>query len=320
MKAHNKSNTKYTLAAIGVLAAVYLALNIATGGRFLSALNMTSVLTGSVTSTFVAIAFCFLITMGVMDLSLGAIMILASNFGGILAVELGLGYWGLIPGAILVAVCLMAFNMSVMWKMHIPPWIFGLGIAMVYEAAGTLYNAAQIAAGRQAVALGTVCRELGVPPWNFAVLVLGVLAAYAIFNKTSAGFNLRAMGSNSAVAKMMGVNLGKTVLTSGLIAGVFVGIAAAINLSYGGKVTPVSGLNSIAGIFIPLAAFLLASTLNTFFNIAIGTAISTFIITSIFNVLTLLGVPSGTWQQVVMGTSVLVCGILAQRRYEGVVK
>lgn len=315
-----KNNTKYTVAAIGVLVLVYLALSAATGGRFLSAANMISVLTGSVTSTFVAIAFCFLITMGVMDLSLGAIMILASNFGGILAVHLGLGYWGLIPGAIIVSVCLMAFNMSTMWKMHIPPWIFGLGIAMVYEAIGTIYNAMQINAGKQSVALGTICRELGAPPWNVVVLILGILAAYIVFNKTSAGFNLRAMGSNSAVAKMMGVNLGKTVLTSGLIAGVFVGLAAAVNLSYGGKVTPVSGLNSIASIFIPLAAFLLASTLSAFFNIAIGTAISAFIITSIFNVLTLLGVPSGTWQQVVMGTSVLVCGILAQRRYEGVVK
>jgi ribose transport system permease protein len=79
-------------------------------------------------------------------------------------------------------------------------------------------------------------------------------------------------------------------------------------------------LQSITTIFTPLAAYLLAKALENVFNIIIGAVISAVLITSIFNVLTLLGVPSGTWQQVVMGGSVIACGILSQRRYEGVVK
>jgi ribose transport system permease protein len=96
-------------------------------------------------------------------------------------------------------------------------------------------------------------------------------------------------------------------------------MASAVNVSYGGRVGMASGLQSIATIFTPLAAFLLASALQRFMNIIIGAAVSAVFITSIFNVLTLLGVPTGPWQQVVMGASVLICGILSQRRVKEVV-
>jgi ribose transport system permease protein len=298
----------------------YIVLNFATGGRLLTTNNILSVLRGSVVTTFVVWGFCFILTMGMMDLSLGAIMVLASNVGGILAIHLKLGYVGLIFGAIAVATLLQIFNMRLMLLAKIPPWIYGLGIAMVYEAIGTFYNVSQIKAGKQAIALGDICRELGGPPWNLIVLGIGLVLAYIIFNRTSTGFALRAVGSNSIVAKMMGININSTIIRAGIVTGIFVGLAAAINESYAGRVVPQSGLNSIASIFIPLAAYLLASAFEKVYNIIIGAVISAVIITSVFNVLTLLGVPSGTWQQVVMGGGVLICGILSQRRFEGVVK
>jgi ribose transport system permease protein len=304
----------------GAIIVGYIILNSVTGGRLLTAGNILSVLRGSVVTTFVVWGFCFILTMGMMDLSLGAIMILASNVGGILAIHMGTGYVGLVIGAIAVATALQILNMRMMLLAKIPPWIYGLGIAMVYEAIGTMYNVAQIRAGKQSVALGDLYRELGNPPVNLIVLAIGLILAYIIFNRTSIGFSLRAVGSNSLVAKMMGINISRTILQAGIVTGIFVGLAAAINLSYGGRVVPQSGLNSIASIFMPLAAYLLASAFEKIYNIVIGAVISAVIITSVFNVLTLLGVPSGTWQQVVMGLGVLVCGILSQRRFEGVVK
>ncbi|MDR1147726.1 MAG: hypothetical protein LBK66_03765 [Spirochaetaceae bacterium] len=304
----------------GAIILGYIALNFVTGGRLLTGGNILAVLRGSVVTTFVVWGFCFILTMGMMDLSLGAIMILASNVGGILAIHAKMGYVGLIAGAIVVATALQILNMRMMLLAKIPPWIYGLGIAMVYEAIGTFYNVAQIRAGKQSVSLGNLYRELGDPPWNLVVLAIGLVLAYIIFNRTSIGFSLRAVGSNSLVAKMMGININKTIIYAGIVTGIFVGLAAAINESYGGRVVPQSGLNSIASIFMPLAAYLLANAFEKIYNIIIGAVISAIIITSVFNVLTLLGVPSGTWQQVVMGCGVLVCGILSQRRYEGVVK
>ena len=70
----------------------------------------------------------------------------------------------------------------------------------------------------------------------------------------------------------------------------------------------------------PLAAVLLAQALQKHINIAIGIPISTFLIAMIFNILTLMGVPSGTFQEFLLGVIVVVFGITAQRNVKGVVK
>jgi ribose transport system permease protein len=309
-----------TVLTTGAIVLIYIILHFLSGGKFLTSSNILFVLSASVATAFLVFALCFLITMGFIDLSLGAILILASNVGGILAVHFHLGYFGLIFGSVAVAVLLVLVNTKLMLVSKIPSWIFGLGIAMIYEAIGAIYNASQVKIGKQVVSLDTVCRELGNPPWNMVVLVLALIAAYIIFNRTSIGFGLRAVGSNTGVARMMGININKTIMLAALCAGIFAGFGAAINESYGGRVGAFTGLQSITSIFTPLAAYLLAKALEKIFNIIVGAVISAVIITSIFNVLTLLGVPSGTWQQVVMGGSVIICGILSQRRFDGVVK
>ena len=319
-KKANQNPVVVTVITTALILLVYIILNFLSGGKFLAGSNILFVLSASVVTSFVALAFCFMITMGFMDLSLGAVMILASNAGGILAVNFHWAYFGLIAGSVSVAVLLGLLNIKLMLVSKIPPWIFGLGIAMIYEAIGAMYNSSQIKIGKQVVSLDIICRELGHPPWNLIVLAAALGIAYIIFNRTSIGFGLRAAGSNTTVARMMGININKTILLAALCAGVFTGLASAINESYGNRVGTATGLQSISSIFTPLAAYLLAKALDKIFNIIIGVVISAVIITSIFNVLTLLGVPSGTWQQVVMGGSVILCGILSQRRFEGVVK
>ncbi|MDR0758811.1 MAG: hypothetical protein LBF74_01700 [Treponema sp.] len=319
-KNDNQNPIVVTILTVAAIVLIYIVLHFLTGGKFLTGSNILFVLSASVVTTFLVFTFCFLITMGFMDLSLGAILILASNAGGILAVNFYLGYFGLIAGSVTVTVLLVLLNTKLMLVTKIPSWIFGLGIAMIYEAIGAMYNASRVKIGRQVVSLDAVCRELGNPPWNLVVLGAALLAAYIIFNRTSIGFGLRAVGSNTGVARMMGININKTIMLAALCAGVFAGFGAAVNESYGGRVGASTGLQSITSIFTPLAAYLLAKALEKIFNIIIGAVISAVIITSIFNVLTLLGVPSGTWQQVVMGGSVIICGILSQRRFDGVVK
>ena len=316
----DKSQIVRTGIVIAVITVLYIILNIAVGGKFFTVSNILSVVTSSVVNTFVVLGFCFIFTMGVVDLSVGAIMILASNIGGILAIQFNLGYPGLIIGCIAVTVILEMLNLKVIQLSKIPAWIFGLGATMVYEALGSMYNSAQIAVGKQAVSLQDACRGLGVPPANIIVLVVGLVIAYFLFNKTSIGFGSRALGSNQAVAQMMGVNINKTMLKAGAVGGVFLGLASAVNESYSGRIVPTTGLNSIASIFVPLAAFLLAVALQRIFNLTISAVVSSVVITSIFNVLTLMNVPSGTWQKVIMGISVLICGIISQREEKGVVK
>ena len=112
----------------------------------------------------------------------------------------------------------------------------------------------------------------------------------------------------------------KTMIYSAILGGIFLGIAGAVNESYASRVMPVTGLSSVALIFTALAGFLLATSLGKYINLTLAIVIGIFIITSLFNVLTIVGVPSGTWQQTVMGLTVIISGIASQRKYKGVVK
>jgi ribose transport system permease protein len=148
----------------------------------------------------------------------------------------------------------------------------------------------------------------------------GAASAYFLYHRTSLGLNCRAVGGNGAVASAMGIDRRKTVLRGAVVAGVFIGLAAVVQISYNGKVYSASGLGSLATIFRALTALLLAQSCERIVNIPVGILFSSFVVTSVFNVLTLFGVPSGTWQEVFLGFIVIAGGMLSHLRYKGVVK
>ena len=69
-----------------------------------------------------------------------------------------------------------------------------------------------------------------------------------------------------------------------------------------------------------MAAVLLAMALGSMINVVIAVPIACFLIILIFNILTLMGVPSGTFQDTLLGLILIVFAILANRKTKGVVK
>jgi len=316
-QAKNKKIGLQILTVVLVIAALVI-LNILTSGKFLTANNIMTVIVNASAPTLIAWAFVFLQASGFIDLSLGAAIILAANVAGTLGNAAG--YPGLIAGGIVTGIILMTINFSVFHFSKIPSWIAGLGMTMIYEAIAFFYSQQRLNAGLRVVSLDNQLRALGRIPLVFVVMGFGLALAYFIYNRTTIGLNIRAMGSNQSVAKTMGIPMTKTVILSGVIAGVFVGMAAFVKESFAGSVPAVSGLASLSGTFQPLAAVLMAQALSKHVNITVGAIIGTVFIMAVFNVLTLLGVPSGTWQEVVLGLSVILFGVATQRKFSGVVK
>ena len=118
----------------------------------------------------------------------------------------------------------------------------------------------------------------------------------------------------------MGINVEKVTMLAGIVGGIFLGIASVVGISYSSRVTPSTGLATIGTIFTAIAGFLLAQTLSKVFNLIIAILISSILVTTIYNVMTILGVPSGTWQEVVMGLIILISGIISNRKERGPVK
>jgi ribose transport system permease protein len=267
---------------------------------------------------FVAWGLCFLFACGYTDLSIGAILVLGSFattlFGN------WLGWPGVIFGGLIVGVLLTFINFNVFAYTKIPSWIAGISLAMIYEAVAIFLKVNKTTSNLIYTDMPDSLRLLGNLPWSVVLAAVGFVASYIIYNRTSVGLNIRALGGNKDVAKALGINILKTLLWVGVICGLFIGFASVVQQSFAGRTTIATGLTSIYVIFRPLAIVLLAQILQKRLNIIIAVPICAVIIFAVFNLLTILGVPSGTLQEAFLGAFLIAFGILGQRGYKGVVK
>ncbi|HAL74012.1 MAG TPA: hypothetical protein DCM45_02835 [Clostridiales bacterium] len=305
----------FILIFFAVLIAGFIIFNSIFNGKFLNLSNLTGVMTHAIIPSFIAWGLSFVFACGYVDLSIGGIIVLAANVASSLGNQFG--YAGVLVGGLGVAILLLFLNFNIFVYSKIPSWIAGLGMAMIYEATAVIYWKNIMSKG---VDLNSDYRALGQVPGIFIVFAVGLILAYFLYNRTTIGLNIRAIGSNWDVAKAIGIRGNITLLAVGLISGLFIGCAAFINISYNVRITAKTGLTSLSLIFQPLAVLLLAQVLQKKINLIIAIPICAFLISAIFNMLTIASIPSGTWQEAILGLCVIVFGIIAQRNSKGVVK
>ncbi len=319
VKGTGKKNSKLILilAAVCIVAAL-IVINILVDGKLLTWTNFKVLVASATPPTLVAWGFCIIFTGNITDLSPGAVVIVAATVSGVLGSQFGIP--AMLVGGIAAGMGCMLLNFTIYRITKVPPWIAGLGMTMVYEAIIGYYASACSAKGQKVVTLTGNTRALGMEPWIYVMLLIGFVAAYILYNHTSFGIGFRAVGNNEGVARIMGIKIDRTLMLGGLAAGFFFGFAGVVKEGYAGFVNAQSGLASLSTVFQPMAAVLLAMALANFINVIIAVPIATFLIMLIFNVLTLFGVPSGTFQETLLGIIVICFAILAQRKVKGVVK
>lgn len=300
---------------------LFVLANLLTGGKFFSQQNILSTLAHAVYPGLAAFGMCFIFTPGIVDMSLGANILLAGNIGAILAVNLNLGYPGLIVGAIGSAVILEVITIYTGLKLKIPSWIAGLGFALIYEAILSLYaKHLSDTIGKAYITMPDDLRALGTMPGIVILWLVGFVACYFLYSHSTLGINVRALGCNQSVAEAMGIKKNKTILLGSIVGAVFVGAAALARISYNGHLVSSSGMGSISSIFRSLATFLLAQSFASVIGVPAGALLGSLLIAALFNCLTLLGVPSGTGQEITLGAIVILCGIISNAKNKGVVK
>jgi len=296
---------------------VYVIFNVFLNERLLTLSNLKIILAHTVFPALVAWGMSFFFTTGIVDLSVGANIILSANVGCLLATKYNMGMAGLIIGAIAASIIMEQLTIQCTVTLGIPSWIAGLGMALVYEAILANYTSSNQIMG---IILDDKFKTLGNMPGIAIVFVVAFAIAYILFNRTTIGMNIKAVGVNENVAASMGINKKKTIIIGALIGGVFIGAAALIQISYAGRIDSTTGLGSLNMIFQALACVLLSGSLESIFSMPVSILICSFFVMSIFNILTLFGVPSGTGQEIFLGVIMVVCGILSHLKYKGVVK
>lgn len=313
-----QSSAKALIILVIAMVVLGVLVNLLTGGRFLTAKNVEIIISNSVYPTFIAWGLCFLFACGYTDMSMGGVLVIGSfaacAFGN------AMGYPGVIIGGLLAGTLLIFINFGIFAATKIPSWIASISLAMIYEAVSIWLRTWKVTKKFVDTELSRDFRALGQWPLNFIILIVGFIVVYFVYNRTTIGLNVRALGGNTGVARALGINIPKTILWVGLICGILMGVACIVQESYNGKTFAVSGLTSIQLIFKPLAIALLAQILQKWINIIIVVPFCSVIIYAIFNVMTFFGIPSGTLQDVCLGAFVIIFGVIGQWGVKEVVK
>lgn len=195
------------------------------GGGFLSAGNLMNILTQSTILLLIALPMTLIILTEGLDLSMGAVLTLASIGLAIVTVGTGSAVLGLLAG-LGIGLCFGALNGSLVAVLNIPPFIATLGTLGVAQGLSLVVTDGQsivgIPASVQALSSGAV---LGVP---VPVLVAAVAYAlvHALLYHTRFGAYVFALGGNREALKLAGVSDRKMLIAVYALGGLMAGFAA----------------------------------------------------------------------------------------------
>ena len=297
-----------------ILAALVVAswaiFKILTPGNFGSPKNLVSYFEASLLAAVGAVGFYFVMVMGMFDFSIGANIMLSAIVGCVFATRFGMGYLGVIVGAVITGALVGLLNGVFYVKLRIPSMIVTTGLALIYE------SVANYIAGGVEQTLPSNLRAFGQMPGNLILAVIAFVAAYLLLNYTRIGTYTYAIGSNEFVAKNMGINVNKYKVLAFVISGAFLGVMAVLTISYGSSMVAVTGMASMSRNFVP--------TMGCFFGMAFrkygiplpAIIIGEFVINIIFFGFIALGAPTAI-QDVITGLALLLVVTLTTRITKG---
>lgn len=194
-------------------------------GLFLTWNNMLSILTTASVIGVVTVGMTFVIIAGGIDLSVGAILALASVWCTTVASQ-AYGFFGMVFAAMAVAAVAGAINGALIAYARMVPFIVTL--AMYVSARGL---AEQISGRKSQLLENTTFAQiafqkiLGIPLLVVIFAIVSVLG-WVLLNRTTFGRRTFAVGGNSEAARLAGIDVRRHTLLVYLLSGVCCGIGA----------------------------------------------------------------------------------------------
>ncbi|MFJ4834550.1 ABC transporter permease [Streptomyces sp. NPDC088747] len=300
-----------TLSLLGVLAALILIGGITKPDEFLDTRNLQLVLTQASVIGVVTVGMTFVITSGGIDLSVGAIVALASVWATTVATQ-DFGFAGVLFTAVLVGVgCGLVNGVLIAYGAMVP---FIATLAMLASARGL---ALQITDGNtQIVSIDGILKlgerdsyVLGVPPLVMVFAVVTIIG-WLLLNRTTFGRRTVAVGGNAEAARLAGIDVRRQRLYLYLLSGLCCGIAAFLLIILSG-----SGQNTNGNLYEldAIAAAIIGGTLlSGGRGTIVGSVLGVLIFTTITNIFALNNLQSDV-QQIAKG-AIIVAAVLVQRR------
>ena len=229
---------------------VLLAIGFLINPEFLSATNLSNVITRSAFIAIIAVGATFVISSGGLDLSVGS---MAAFITGITilfmnAMAPSYGLWSIPAGmaiAIMAGIACGLANGLIVTVGKIEPFIATLGTMGIFRAlitymsdGGNIPIDRSLREAYRPVYFGTVA---GIPLPILISLAVATIAAFVLY-RTKYGRNCAATGANEDVARYSGISIIRTRTIAYVIQGACVAIAAICYVPRLGAATPTTGV------------------------------------------------------------------------------
>ena len=295
------------LVILGVVGAI------TAGDRFTSVDNLMTILRLASVIGVVAVGMTFVITGGGIDLSVGAVLALASVWAtttGTQAMADDIGWIAMVFAALFVGTACGVINGVLIAYGNVVAFIATL--AMLASARGL----AEIIADRKTQIIQNQgfldlfrSEPLGIP---FIVIMFGLVAlgGWFLLNRTTFGRRTFAVGGNSEAARLAGIKVQRHTVYLYALLGLCAGIAAVMLMS---RTTTGSSTHGILYELDAIAAVVIGGTLlSGGRGTVIGTLFGVLIFTVLTNVFTLNNLSTSA-QAVAKGVIIVVAVMLQQR-------
>jgi ribose transport system permease protein len=300
-----------SLSLLGVLAVLTAVGGFTEPDAFLDTGNLQLILTQSSVIGVVTVGMTFVITSGGIDLSVGAMVALASVWATTLATQ-EYGFAGILFTAVVVGLAAGLVNGLLIAYGGMVPFIATL--AMLASARGL---ALQITDGRTQIVTVQSVLDLGLPdsyvlgiPPLVLVFAAVTVAGWLILNRTTFGRRTVAVGGNAEAARLAGIDVRRQRLHLYLLSGLCCGIAAFMLVILSG-----SGQNTNGNLYEldAIAAAIIGGTLlSGGRGTIVGSVLGVLVFTTITNIFALNNLQSDV-QQIAKG-AIIVAAVLVQRR------
>ncbi|MCX4680188.1 ABC transporter permease [Streptomyces sp. NBC_01433] len=299
------------LSLLGVLVALVAVGGFTEPDAFLDTGNLQLILTQASVIGVVTVGMTFVITSGGIDLSVGAMVALASVWATTLATQ-EFGFAGILFTAVIVGLAAGLVNGVLIAYGGMVPFIATL--AMLASARGL---ALQITDGKTQIVTVPSVLDLGLPdsyilgiPPLVLMFAAVTLVGWLVLNRTTFGRRTVAVGGNAEAARLAGIDVRRQRLYLYLVSGLCCGIAAFMLIILAG-----SGQNTNGNLYEldAIAAAIIGGTLlSGGRGTIIGSVLGVLVFTTITNIFALNNLQSDV-QQIAKG-AIIVAAVLIQRR------
>ena len=287
------------------------------GDRFMSVRNWTFIAQQTPVLLLLAFAQLIIITTGSIDISIGSSLAFSAFLGalgmtwfgdvGLILGVLAGGFVGMINGLIIALLKIPSFVTTLAML------IIVRALVIILSGGTSIYITGDSGASGGNITSVTApwLLSMGKFPAIFIVAAIVAVLMWVFYQKTVFGQQLRALGGNEKVLRLVGVNVTWFKVKVFAAAGLMVGLAACVNLARAGAATPQAGMMMELD---AIAAVALGGTpLTGGYGSVVKTIIGALTLTIVRNGLTIAGVPP-SWSQVALGALLIVAIAISLNR------